>query len=135
MPDPATIAELKAAFPTASAEFHVTCLEKGLTMADAKDAYIAEQTKAIEAANAKVAEVEAKAAEAIAAAQKPTGVKPVEDSKGEQAVIENPIQAYEEAVAAKTKAGQPRHRAMKAVAHEQPELREAYVEAWNQKRR
>lgn len=63
---PATLAELKAAFPSASAEFREQCQEQQRTMEQAKDAYIDLLTSRNEALAAK-----AEAAEKAATANKP----------------------------------------------------------------
>lgn len=69
--NPATVAELKAQFPSSDAEWREKQIEAGASLHDAAlsfASYMADKVKAVEAASAaKVAEAEAKAAEAQAA--------------------------------------------------------------------
>ena len=93
-PTPATVNELQAAFPNATDSFYVSCLTAGMTIAQAKDAYIkrletdkansdkdAADSKALAEANAKAA---AEAAAKIAAITSGTSAIPNVTAKAEE---------------------------------------------------
>jgi len=113
---PASYAAIKAACPGADAEFIGAQCEAGATVQQAQAAWVAELNRRVEAANAK--------------ARKP-GVEPVGSKGGPSAETGDPIVAYNVAVANKVKAGMRQHEAVLAVNREQPELRAAYIAAYN----
>lgn len=129
---PASYAELKTGLPGADAEFVCKQLEAGATLAQAQAAWMTEQ-------NARLAAARTEAETAKAAAKKP-GVEALGGggAKGAgaagAAAEGDPVAAYEAAVAAKCAQGMTRQRAALAVAQGQPELREAYVAAYNAQR-
>lgn len=112
-PKAASLKELKAALPKASAEFHIKALEEGLTVEAAKDRYIAQQEEAIEQARASA---------------KPIGVKPV--GTGAKAT-EASGESFEQLVAATMKDHQAlsRREAIKVTARANPEAHKAYKAA------
>lgn len=112
----ASYAAIKAACPGADAEFIGAQCEAGATVQQAQAAWVAELNRRVEAASAK--------------ARKP-GVEPVGSKGGPSAETGDPIVAYNVAVTNKVKAGMKQHDAVLAVNREQPELRAAYVAAYN----
>lgn len=133
-PQPATYAELKAACVGADADFICKQLEVNATVAQAQQAWMAEQQRRIEAANAEAAKAREEAR--LAKVEKP-GVAPVASGKvTEQAATGDPIAEFNEAVAEEMRrTGKPRHAAHAAVCRARPELRDAYVAAWNEQHR
>jgi signal peptide peptidase SppA len=127
---PATLKELKVAFPKASSDFYVECMDKGLTLAQAKDARIA----ALEAtASAKDEEIQTIKTQAAAKA----GVKPLvtQPSKaGQEASDQSATERWNEAVDKKVKAGMTKARAISAVASTDPDLQAAFLEEVNANR-
>ncbi|MFZ5833018.1 MAG: signal peptide peptidase SppA [Planctomycetota bacterium] len=125
---PATLAELKTALVGASADFLVEQLERGATLPQASQAWMAEQAKRIEAAQ--------KATEEAKAAAKKPGVetlgagKPAQKAAADE-TAGDPIAQWNEALAAKVKAGVPRSRAVSLLVAEEPELHKAYLAAYN----
>jgi len=151
----ASFAELKKAFPRASAEFVVRCLDKSLDLDAARNEYDEAMAKALEemteecakakaeleemkesAAKAK-AEEEEKQAEAKAKAEeeekkdaaakaKARGVAPAKSSASASGG-QTATARWNDAVAEKIKAGLPRAKAIRAVVLEQPELQEEVI--------
>ncbi len=137
---PATFEEIKGACEGADPDFIVSQMEAKATVEQARGAYVA-------SLNARVAKAEAatKAAEATAAtaqeeasagkALKASGVEAIGDGGGEGPKVEldgDPIAAFDAAVAARMEAkGCPKHVAHRHVCKTEPELREAYVAAFN----
>lgn len=128
---PATNSELKAAFPSNDA-FRLKCLDEGLTMSAARDAY-AKQLEATNAAlSAKNTELETKIAGKDKNRQdienklggKPGGAPAVAASNAEQGADE-----YEAAIIAKMQAnpGMVRGMATGLVNRERPDLRSAFL--------
>ena len=91
-------------------------VQDGATVQQAQAAWMSELNRRLEAVTAK--------------ARKP-GVEPVGSKGGPSAETGDPIVAYNVAVANKVKAGMKQHEAVLAVNREQPELRAAYVAAYN----
>ena len=125
-PKPATLVELKKALPNADSAFFVECIELEATIDDAKDLWIdhlqkaqAEMKRSIETVKAQNAAI---GVEALGTVSKPG--KAVDSA-------DDPIAAWNEAVNEQIAAGKKRPQAVKAVVRAQPELREAYVAAWN----
>lgn len=148
----ATAAELKAACKGAGSDFLLAQLEKGATLAEAKDAWMdqlasdrdaaiaakntAEQGKAAAeaAANQAAAEAATKASEAEAktnakrpghAALKSTAAPVIAEYEGD-AIVE-----FNEKVSGLMKAGRSQMDAVVAVATKNPELHQAYLSATN----
>jgi signal peptide peptidase SppA len=153
-PKPATVAELKGAFPRASSDFIVEQAEKGATLAVAKDAYIAWQDTQIRSRDEDLAKAQKEAAAATAAtatatatvaapaatARKP-GVPPIETSQSEQKSAASDGTAYARfarLVDAKIKAGKGRDVAVSQVSREEPALHQQMIdeetEAYNRRR-
>lgn len=131
---PASIAELKAKFPKASAEFRESCLERGLTLAEATDAYLAKTQEDLDQANARVASTQQELEKTKAASNRP-GVDPVLPSKGQSQAADTAGSAtdrWNEAIAAKVKAGMKRDRAISAVVKADPDLHAAYLAEHNE---
>lgn len=126
----ATHSELRAACPGASGDFLFAQLEKGATVAQATGAYIAQLQSQAAAAEEKA---KASAEQAKAAAAKVTTEPLGGGVKKAAAVIEgDPIQQWNEGIAAKVAAGMPKHRAAAALAREKPDLRMSMLAAHNQ---
>lgn len=116
-PKAATLADLKAQFPRSNADFRETCLEKGLTLEQA----------AVEYGKARDAELDAERAKSRAG-----GVKPLPSGAGGAAeTAGDPIAGFKAVVAANIAAGQSRAKAWSNAGRDHPELREAFVEAYN----
>lgn len=127
-PKAANIHELKKAFPDATAQFHMDCLEMGATVADAKDLWIEQLGE-----EAKAAKAEAKAAkEEAKAAKKVPGNEPLGDGNKGASGESDPSGQFRNLVQAKQAAGMPRHKAYRAVARENPELTEAFNVAYTE---
>lgn len=129
-PAAATIAEMKAGCPGASADFLCRQLEANATLDQAKSAWLAEQ-------NAKLAatEKELQAAKAELAAKKPApGVEALGDGSGrkQRETAADPIAEWNEKVEATMSARKcGRQAAQGIVGNREPELRKAFVEAYN----
>lgn len=135
-PKAATYAELKASCVGADAGFICAQLENSATVAQAQAAWMAEQQKRIEAANAKAAEAEAKAAEAAAkSAVKPVGVEPLGTAAKEGAkdveASADPVAEWDSCVRAEVAKGRTRAQAISNVAKADPDLHQAYIDAYN----
>lgn len=144
-PRAATIGELKAACPGASADFLMQQLEAGATEPQAMKAWMGEQAKQLAAAKEAEAKLKADAdakakADADAAAKsggaKKPGVKALAEGKAkadaDAEASGDPIAEFNEAVDAKVAKGRPKAQAIAAVAREKPELHRAYVIAHNE---
>jgi ClpP class serine protease len=128
----ATYAQLKSGCPGADAAFLCAQLEVAATLEQARENWMAEQSRRLKLAQDAAT---AAAAAAITANKKP-GVQTL--GAGTIAVTEttgDPIAAWDEAVAAKVKTGLSKARAIAAVVHENPELHESYLAAFNAARR
>jgi ATP-dependent Clp endopeptidase proteolytic subunit ClpP len=140
-PQAATIAEIKAACEGATSEFIIAQIEAQATLAQAITAHakaLAAKLKAETEAHAKQIE-NAKIAhnqeiEALKAAQAKPGVKPVASGEKIEGEDSDPIAAYEGKLVEAKKSGLPADKAAAKVAKENPELRQAYIEAVNAKR-
>lgn len=137
----ATAAELKANCKGASPEFILNQLEAGATLSQALVAHADAMNAKLEAekeAHAKQIENAKKAhelevAELKAKLERP-GVKPVASGDKIEGDDSDPITAYE-AKLIEAKKSLPADKAAAKVARENPELRAAYIEAINAKRR
>ncbi len=128
---PATLEELKAACDGASPEFLLRQLEAKATQAQAMKAWMVELKAQAEKAKSD-AEAATKAkieAEEQAKVSKP-GVQPLNADAG-KTTDEDPIAAWNALVAEKAKTSRSKPDAVIAAAKENPELRAAYVEAFN----
>lgn len=135
-PQAATIAELKQALPDSTAEFREQCLETGLTLGQAKDAWMVELRKQNAALAKDAAESKAKADQAkaesdaaAAAAKKGAGVKPVAASGGDD--TSDLAEQFETEVAALEAKGKKRHEAFATVARRNPEAAVEYERRHN----
>ena len=124
-PDPqpqvATIAELKSACPGSDAAFRESCLESGLTLAQAQERWIKHQA--------------AELAKATAETKKPK-VEPL--GEGRASVSDgvgggDSVADFSTRVATKIAAGMSRRAAVAAVAREDPTLHEAFLRQTNAK--
>jgi hypothetical protein len=153
-PVAASLAEIKAAFPKAKAEFIVRCLEKQLPVAsvltealaamdEELSATKAQLAEALAAGNAKAMETpeeepveamedEEEVVEAKAKAIAKTGVKPV--AKANLAGKPNARLQWDSAIAKNLNAGMPRAKAVTAVIRANPGLRESMLEEVNASR-
>ena len=134
-PKAATIHELRSNFPEADAEFREKCLEKDMTLAQAKDLWAEQVTAKNEKLAAEVADLKEKNTELEAKVgelekqveQKRRGVQTV----GTRNVTAEGSSAEDEVnrrVAERVKAGEERHKAFQAVLKEDKALHEAYRE-------
>jgi len=136
-PVAATIKELKASLPDASAEFLCEQMEGGATLEQAKDAYMkvlqsnlaASEKVATEAEEKHKAELAKAKAEAAA---KEGGVEPVGTGKTDSdGSWDNPRAEWLKGVREKVAAGMSRQRATSQMDKENPGLRQAMVEEAN----
>lgn len=128
----ASYSELKAALPGASSDFICKMLDGKKTVAEATKEFMAEQQKQIEAANKRAADAEA---EAAAKVKKP-GVDPLAGEQSQDGLATDALAAFEAAVDAEMKrTGKPRHVAHQNVCRKNPDLRKAYVAAYNEQHR
>jgi len=121
-PQAATVQDIKAALPGATADFIVAQAMKGATLAEAKDAYLAD----VEAQNkALVAD--------LAAAKAAPGLDPVNagGAAGGAATDDTATEKWDALVAAQMAAGKTRQKAFEIVARQNPDLRVAYVAEYN----
>ena len=126
-PKAATLPELKAAMPRASAEFLVQCLEDGLTLDAARKRWGEKLEGELAAKDKEIAELKAKAEK-----------KPVEPLASEGSAksekSDDPIAEWDRLVAEaldKQTGTKNKANAIAAVAKKNPELHRAYVEAYN----
>lgn len=146
----ATIADLKGAFPKAGAEFRESCLERGLTMAEATTEYarLLETQQAEQAAQLAAAQKELAEARRTPAAARLPGVDPAlgRDRNGtggagagraDTGADEggDPVEAFDAAVRKQTAAGVSRSTAIANVAERHPDLHRNYLLATNGGRR
>lgn len=149
-PVAASLAEIRAAFPKAKAEFVLNCIERNLPMASVMTEALAAMEEELTQARAKLAEYEqkemaAKAEMEVSVEQEPEeeeepmpmpvqkakaklGVRPVAKST---ATKPSAKAQWETLVAAKVSAGLPRSKAVLAVHKDNPGLREQMVEEIN----
>ena len=143
----ATLAELKARFPQAGAEFYVAQIEAEASIDDAAKAWETEQANQVaklkaDAEKAQKAAEEAKAEAETAKAendklrknQKSIGNDPTDGTgkASESTELAEPIVAWNAAVDDKLKTGLKKPDAVRALAKEQPDLHAAYVQAHNE---
>lgn len=128
-PQAATIAELEASFPKAGAEFHLACLKKHATLAQAHADYNAVLQGQLEAARAELAQ--AKSAPPTAPAGSGGAPALTSSARPAPASAGDPIDAWNQAVDEKCRAGMKRAAAIAAVVHEDPDLHASYLEAYN----
>lgn len=127
---PATLAQLKAAFPNADAAFRERCLEQGMSMQQATQ-YWAETLEArLQAREEELAVVKA--------TPKASGNPPVKPGKGAEAKAQASTsdaggaeERWHAAVKAAEAKGLPRGRAIAQVCKEDPDLHAAYLAAYN----
>lgn len=135
-PAAAGAAEPPAAQPASYAELVAAC--EGIDKADARDqAFLVQQLDAqatqTQARSAWIAELKERAS---SAPRKRPGVEPVgQSASAKPDAGADPLDAFDEAVQELVDKGVPRHQAHQRVCQERPDLREAYVAAWNEKHR
>ena len=123
-PVAASFAELKAACTGADADFFVDQLTAGVTVAQARDNWMAEQNRRIAVAN--------EATKAAHAAAGNPGVDALGSSGSDSDSFDgDPISLFESAVADACKTSKNRRLAVRKVVIAQPELHRAYVESYN----
>lgn len=159
-PAAASLAEIKAAFPKAKAEFIVRCLEKNLPMASVMTEALAAMEEELMQVKAKLAEYESTQAEEpmamegeemvlveeeeeevpVAKAKAKARVKPSQKPVAGVKPVIKPTQtsggmsakaAWDSKVAAKIGMGLPRAKAVRAVIAENPGLREQLLDEVN----
>jgi signal peptide peptidase SppA len=133
-PKAATIAELKAGCPGADSDFLVKQLEAGATLDQAKDAWMKEQQTRLDATQQKLKDAEAQAPTAPGnSSGKRPGVQPVRTTGNREGTASggDAIKAWQDAIDEQVKAGKTVSQATAHVARTQPELRQAYLEAYN----
>lgn len=140
-PQAATLKELKAEFPDSDAQWREGCMEIGLTMEQAKDAWIKHLGEKTKAAEERAAKAEKEAADAKAAAGKnqpgksAIGVDPVSEKGADGAFEGDAIVAWNKAVQAEMERTKDRSKAISAVVRNNPELHQAYLAAVNGRRK
>lgn len=144
-PVAASLAEIKAAFPKAKAEFVLNCIERSLPMASVMTEALAAMEEELTQAKAKLAEYEQKETmakaemeisveeekpeeEMTAKAKAKSGVKPVAKSTASKPSAKA---QWETLVSAKVASGMPKAKAIMAVNRDNPGLRESMVEEIN----
>ena len=129
-PKAATLKELKAAIPDATAEFREECVEKDLTLAQAKDAWMDHLRAQNENLRSEVENGKAAAPSAKGPAGSGMGKgKPAAEQAGD------PIAAWNEAIKTHTDAGKAKADAIRAVVASDPDLHQSYLAAVNANRR
>lgn len=125
-PKAATVKELKAALPNATAEFIMAQAEKDATLAEAKDAYLAD----VEAQNKALA-TDLAAAKATPPAA--PGLDPVSAlANGSKPTAEGTAtEQWDALIAAQMATGKTRQKAFAFVSRQNPDLRAAYVAEYN----
>jgi ATP-dependent protease ClpP protease subunit len=155
-PVAASLAEIKAAFPKAKAEFVLNCIERQLPMASVMTDALAAMDEELNALRAKVAKFEEEAAakameteeevvlpateddkegvEAKAKAKAKIGVKPVAKSAGGSTSRPSATAQWTNNVSVKASSGLSRAQAIHAVEREFPGLRQQMIEEANASR-
>jgi len=131
-PAAASLRELKAGCPGATDSFLLAQLEAGATLAAAQTAWMAEQSKQIAELNDKLAK--ASDADAGSTGKRKPGVQPLSTESENKSHATDAIAAWNEAVAERVKAGQPKAKAISALVKAEPDLYAAYLEAYNAER-
>jgi signal peptide peptidase SppA len=127
-PRAATIQELKAACPGASADWLMGQLEASATVEQASKAHLAEMAKQLAAAQAELNDLKTKGTSGKAAFQPletRSGTPEQDESSGE------PVEAFDAAVREVMKSGATRQSAVARVAARNPKLHQAYLLATN----
>lgn len=133
LPTPATLAELKSAFPKAEPAFVLAQLERAATIDQARAAW----SEILEARG----EAQAQEIEKLKAAANKPGVSGITDRRpGAAATAEEPagdaVSQWDAAVAAAlTRCNGDRAKAVRSVARANPELHQAYIQASNATRK
>jgi signal peptide peptidase SppA len=130
----ATLEQLQAELPEASAEFILAQLKGKATMGDALKAYCADLRKQLasereqrEQAEAKLAAKNAAAVQSQGTATKPLGNKPMGGAAQAEETVANASEQYAALIQQKVAAGMTREKAARAVARENPQLRAALI--------
>lgn len=128
-PQPASIAELQAAFPDDS-KFALDCAAKGSTLPEAKADFCGHLQARLQNRDATIAKLGKEKTElAAAAAKKPHGATPVTDDADDSAPAGDPVATVNARVQQLVDNGVERHKAHKRVMSSDPVLRMAYVNA------
>jgi signal peptide peptidase SppA len=130
-PQAATIQQLKAAFPKASAEFVMAQLERASTLAQAQTAWIDVLQSQVEASTAEVAKLKKGGAPVLPTGGKARTAAAVEAEAASSGFEGDAAQQMSAAVAEKMKLGLSRRDAIKSVARGNPDLHRAYLEQTN----
>jgi len=128
-PIAATIDDILACCPGADDSFVCEQLKRKVTLDQAQSAWMEEQNARLEKAKRERDQIKQQAA---AAKEKP-GVEPVADVASSNSAFSNPQAEWNEAIEKKVQAGLSRQRAASIVAREQPDLRQAVIDAANSK--
>jgi|GEM_PF-1009744 len=132
--EPATLAELKAAFPNAGSDWILSQLEAGATMLDASKAYAQHvESKAAEAEERHKKELEEAQAAKSSAPSAGTGWQPLTvESSSDAGETGDPIEDFDSAVIAHMERYRcERLQAVDAVRRRNPKLAQAYLLATN----
>ncbi len=132
-PQPATLAELKAACPGASADFLIKMQEQNATVATATTAFIQQLQADKNAAEAKAAEAATKASVEKVVQTAPVGTASVSaDASNQPQVSDDPVSAYEDAVFKATKDyNGDKAAATRFVVRTNPQLHQNYLAAFS----
>lgn len=144
-PVAATLKDLRAELPGADTEFFMTCLDRSMTIDDARDAWMIEMSDRLAAKEKAEQDSAAEAArlkeENATLKKKHTGVEPVGDSaassgdSGDTSSWDSPRSTWHSKISDKMKASGISHdKAASIVAREHPGLREAMIEQANSRR-
>ena len=128
-PQPATIAELQAAFPNDD-KFSLECAAEGLPLIEARAAFSDHLQARLQNRDTQIKTLDAEKAQAVATAVKPArGAAPVTDDADDSTAAGDPLAIVNARVQQLVDNGLDRHRAHKRVMSSDPTLRLAYVNA------
>ncbi len=137
-PKAATYQDLKAALPGASAEFLCEQMESGATLEQARSAHVrrleadnARLRQESEAAKKEAAEKDVAAKAAAEKQAKKPGIEPLEEKIGAETASGDPAAEWNRKIDEQVAKGRTRQQAAVIVNRENPELRQAFVEAHN----
>lgn len=120
---PATIAQLREAFPKASSDFILQTLESRMTLDQAEMAYLKATVKS-----------QADEIAALKSGQAAPGNKPLGNGGKSKGFEGDAVAAWNAAIKSKVDEGLPRSKAVSAVVRENPDLQSAYLAAMNAKK-
>lgn len=130
-PKAATLQEIRSACPGADNDFVVSQLERGATVAQAQQAWMQEMQQRLQTQTEELNKLKQQAETPPRAASK-LGVPPLTSTGTKaDAADTDPIAAWNTAVAEQQKLGKSKAAAIQAVVRANPELHQAYIEAYN----